>query len=294
MAKIEKSPISDDAINQSLEHKLFVEGSDEFDVKVLKQLFESHSDFNIEVIQLGKSKNVSSAAENLYPSHPNHYFVIDRDCLSDEKVEESWNNFPNSNTNNLLIWRKREIENYFLDPKYIVKSRYIKPKCDIEKEIINNAQERLFSDIANRLITEHEHCFKKGANKKLEPSLSREKTFDLLVARIIELKKNCSIPDKEQITDALSKRFNEILVQYTKGGEQLELNKGSWLDLISGKEIMNTIFNNCFDVKGDSGQIPKSPKEKTKKIVEDLLKQDIDAQPKDFRDIVEIIKRRVH
>ena len=55
----------------------------------------------------------------MYPHHPTYYFLIDRDHHDIDFINRSWYNFPDPNTHNLLIWRKREIENYFLEPNWL-------------------------------------------------------------------------------------------------------------------------------------------------------------------------------
>lgn len=284
MAKIQTFVQDDDAIKQSYRHKLYVEGSTDFDVTALKQLFATHSDFNIEISQLGKSDNVFAAAKCLFIDHPSYYFLIDRDFADDKDVEDSWQNFPNPSTNNLLIWRKRELENYFIDFAYISKSRYIKSKCNediIKEQILKNAKSILYSDVTQRIIS----TFKTCAKKKVQQFLNKDDAIKFLAESMAEMKNNCTIPSEEDLIN----KFNETLNQYTDGSDSLEYGKGNWINLISGKEIMLNVFNNCFDVKGDSGQIPFTPRDKNKKIVEDLLKNNLTEQPSDFQELIKLI-----
>ena len=99
------------------QHILFVEGSDKesVDPKVLNELFSRR----VRIEPLGPSFSVGSVAEALQPNHPTYYFLIDRDHYDGSFIDKCWNNFSDPDTNNLLIWRRREIENYFLDPKYL-------------------------------------------------------------------------------------------------------------------------------------------------------------------------------
>jgi hypothetical protein len=59
-------------------------------------------------------------AHALYQYHHDYYFLIDRDHHNDEEIEQYWEKFPDESTDNPLIWRRREIENYFLIPEYLI------------------------------------------------------------------------------------------------------------------------------------------------------------------------------
>lgn len=110
------------------QHVLFVEGRDKdsVDPKVLNTLFSG----GLRIEPLGPSFSVRSVAEALHPHHPTYYFLIDRDHHEHDFVEGCWKNFPDPDTNNLLVWRRREIENYFLEPRYLVQSKY----CRVSEE----------------------------------------------------------------------------------------------------------------------------------------------------------------
>ena len=110
------------------QHVLFVEGRDgnAVDPKVLNALFSD----GLRIEPLGSSFSVRSVAEALHPHHPTYYFLIDRDHYEHDFVERCWTHFPDPGTHNLLVWRRREIENYFLEPQYLVRSKY----CRVSEE----------------------------------------------------------------------------------------------------------------------------------------------------------------
>lgn len=97
-------------VRQAARHTLFVEGSSDeaIDPQVLDKLL---GDVTIQIKTLGPSSHIRSVAEALHKHHPYYYFLIDRDHHNDIEVERCWERFPDISTCNLLIWRRRELEN---------------------------------------------------------------------------------------------------------------------------------------------------------------------------------------
>ena len=122
MGKIEvRRGIRSEEVRHHGQHVLFVEGDKgSVDPEVLNKLFSN----KISIEPLGPSSSVKSVAKALQTYHPTYYFLIDRDHYDDSFVEKCWDDFPDPKTNNLLIWRRREIENYFLDPDYLSRSDF--------------------------------------------------------------------------------------------------------------------------------------------------------------------------
>ena len=146
--------IRPEEVKQNSQHVLFVEGrgSDSFDPRVLDELFGGMT----KIETLGASYSVKSVAEALHPFHPTYYFLIDRDHHHDDNIVNNyWENFPDPETHNLLIWKYREIENYFLDPDYLVYSDFrVVSRGTLEDKIKMFCQQRLFLDVANLLRKE--------------------------------------------------------------------------------------------------------------------------------------------
>lgn len=144
--------IHTEEVKQNGRHVLFVEGrgNDSLDPQIIGVLFDG----KIRIEPLGASFSVKSVAEALYPFHPTYYFLIDRDHHHDDDfINQCWHNFPDPETHNLLIWKYREIENYFLDPDYLMCSDFVKvSKKVLENKIKQFCQERLYLDAANHVI----------------------------------------------------------------------------------------------------------------------------------------------
>ena len=130
---------------------LFVEGGDAgaFDPVTLSELLKQI----VRIEPLGSSFYISSVANALYPSHPQYFFLIDRDHHSDEFIEQCWNDFPLSNTRNLIVWRLREIESYFLDAGLLTLSIHcVGTKDEVRKKIFGCARDRMYFDVSNSTI----------------------------------------------------------------------------------------------------------------------------------------------
>lgn len=129
------------------ESTLFVEGAvDEYILNILVG-------DQIAVKPLGPSYSIRDVAQALHHHHPFYYFLIDRDAHHDDDfVSDSWANFPDPEKHNLLVWKKKEIENYFLDKEFLSQSRYFDKNQDLDQEIVKHAGKRLYMDAANYVI----------------------------------------------------------------------------------------------------------------------------------------------
>jgi hypothetical protein len=142
---------SPSAFRQGAEHTLFVEGRtpETLDPTVLQELVRP---LDIEVRPLGSSRHVKSVAEALYAHHPKYYFVVDRDHHSESEVEATWSDFPDPAKQNLLVWRKRELENYFIDPTYASRSSFVRNDRAVQDVVLELASARVYLDIANQVV----------------------------------------------------------------------------------------------------------------------------------------------
>lgn len=279
----------------SRRHVLFVEGSDEesVDPKVLSTLFSN----KISIEPLGPSFSVKSVAEALQTYHPTYYFLIDRDHYDDSFIKERWDNFPDPNTNNLLVWRRREIENYFLDPEYLSRSKFCRvSQGSLEKEILRSANERLFLDVANHVVIYiREELKENWINKFTNPaefSTEQDALRKLQKANEFGLLYSNKVKEKVSLTE-LERRFSEFLEKMTGGQEKLSFGVGEWLDLVQGKKVFNQVVNSaCFQVTTADGTA-LSGRAKMKEIVKDLLRKGDAVQPEDFTELKKLIEARI-
>ncbi len=283
-----------ESVRQGAEHVLFVEGEDDnsIDRIVLRTLFQD----KIEVKSLGSSFHIRSVAEALYKHHPNYYFLIDRDHYDDQFVEKSWKRFPDPNSYNLLIWRRRELENYFLIPEYLIKSQYDPVSLEkLRQTIKSKAQERLYLDAANQVIVSIREKVKENwieLFSDVHQFSSKEKTLEILHKKK-EFKSFRTKISRNLQENELTRKFDTTLDQLTRGNTSLEFGKGTWLEQMSGKEIFHTVANQCFKVKDRQGNLLQG-REKWNEIVKDLLKKPLQDQPDDFRELYNLIDTRIH
>lgn len=278
----------------SRQHVLFVEGRDKdsVDPKVLDEFFEG----NIQIEPLGPSFSVRSVAEALYTHHPTYYFLIDRDHHNDDFVERCWKNFPDPDTHNLLVWRRREIENYFLEPAYLFQSQYCQVSQDeLERKIMRFANERLFLDVANHVITSvREELKRTWIEHFSNPSefSSREKAL-LKLKNAAEFSQYRTKVDQKVSTDEVERRFHEYLEEMTGAEPKLVQGQGKWLDMIKGKKVLaQVVSSGDFQVFTTDGT-PLKGRAKINEVVKDILRKDVSIQPEDFLILKQLINARV-
>jgi hypothetical protein len=290
-----KTGIRPEEIKLQRQHVLFVEGKDKnsVDPKVLNELFER----DIQIEPLGASYSVKSVAQALFSYHPTYYFLMDRDHNDDDFVESCWGNFPDPSTNNLLVWRRREIENYFLDPEYLVQSKFCKvSQYELEQKIIECANKRLFLDAANHVIISIREELKQNWIKKFKnPSEFPNKEKALLkLKNANEFGQHCTHVQQKVSEEEIDRYFHQFLEKITGGHDKLVFGSGEWLSMIQGKKVFAQVINSgCFQVRTADGT-DLSGKNKINEVVKDLLKKDPSIQPRDFVMLKQLIDKRIN
>lgn len=290
-----KTGIRAEEVRLQSQHVLFVEGKDKnsVDPNVLGELF----DRSIRIEPLGPSFSVRSVAEALFSYHPTYYFLIDRDHHDNDFIDRCWGNFPDPNTHNLLIWRRREIENYFLEPAYLFQSKFCRVSQDeLVRKVVECAKERLFLDVANHVVTSIREELKRTWIKKFsnpaefsnkETAIQKLKTaneFDLHRANV----------SQKVSADEVERRFHECLDIMTGGQEQLAFGNGDWLHMVQGKKVLPQVINSgCFHVQATDGTALIG-REKINEVVKDLLQKDASIQPADFVVLKQLIDTRIN
>lgn len=277
-------------------HVLYFEGAlDGLDVKVLKQVIPGA----VGVKPLGPCFSLSAVAEALHAHNPEWWFVIDRDHWTDERVEQSWRSFPDPATKNLLIWRRKELENYFLDPTWLAQGRYLKSNVtpsDVEDWLVKEARHILLLEAANRVLrTKREKV--KGARMSL---LKAGDLQGLDRAGVVQKLSTCPLISSLRtaagvvLTDnELEAAFNEEITLLSNGLDPMEWGQGRWRDLMSGKELFHSMINQwCVvpdEARGRKARLVGPHAERA--VAVDLLKNHQDGMPQDFKDLKAMLEK---
>jgi len=294
MISVKKSIHSEEVLLKG-EHVLFVEGkdNDSADPEVLRELLGNR----IRIEPLGASFSVKSVAEALYPHHPSYYFLIDRDHQDDAFIQRCWTNFPDPDTHNLLVWKRREIENYFLEPDYLFNSKYCQvSKEELERKVLECSKARLFLDAANHVVIAIREELKRNWIQKFsnpDDFSSKETALNKLKAAS-EFEQHASNVSRQVSVDEVENRFNQCLDLMTGGQSEISFGTGLWLSMIQGKKVISQIINSgCFRVQATDGT-QLSGKEKSNAVIKDLLKKDESILPADFNELKQLIQTRLN
>ncbi|HUT56010.1 MAG TPA: hypothetical protein VM658_21645 [bacterium] len=283
-----------DDIRSRARHTLFVEGIGEasLDAYTCNLILR---DLKISVQPMGPAYHVKAVAQALHDNHPSYYFLIDRDHIDDAAVEKSWKEFPDPASFNLLIWRRREIENYFLDPDYLAASSYLvkSPKV-LRREIASLAGKRIYLDAANLVIIRLRETLKENWIKcfdKVNGFESKAKALEKLLSAKGLADKAGKVA-KDLGAESIEENFEQT-VNYLLGNSlRPEYGQGKWLEMVKGKEILPTVINRCFRVKGTDGKNMQGIKA-VREVARDLLSQATEFQPHDFSQLYKLLKKKI-
>lgn len=273
---------------------LFVEGANDgaFDPVVMSELLDQV----IEVKPLGASQSLSSVADALGDTHPNYFFLIDRDHHDDEFVEQCWATFSSSSSRNLIVWRLREIESYFLDSNVLSLSQYCEATRDeIQKKTFEFARARMFLDVTNSTVV---HLREKLKTTWIRPFSKPESFPNESVARrkLQERVAEADFPSEvkstlepSEIQASFSQRFE--LVGSLTGTRPAE--RGDWLKVIQGKPLLSQILNSTlFKIKSTKGT-PIQGLPKAKAIIRDLVRTQREHLHTDFNQLTELVRAKI-
>lgn len=288
--QIEKN-IFPSQINFGSDHILFVEGKeDSIDSEVLSNILP------IKVQALGPSYNIMSVAQAFANVQPIYYFIIDRDHHSAEVVEDYWSKFPNTDTPNILIWRKKEIENYFLDSSFLSKSSYFvtdKTEDDLQKIILKQANRYLYMAAVNYTIISIREELKSNWIEIFK-NVDEFKTEAEALEKLLTIRNFSEFQQK--VSDKLKdEQIQSIFASYitlaTGGEETLKWGKGKWLDLLPGKNILHSVLGTALFVVKNRNGISLTGREKEQEIIKDLLTK-TEHLPSDFIQLATLLKKR--
>lgn len=275
------------------QHILYVEGQPD---GVDRQALDVFFDKLVRVDSLGPASNIRSVARAMRSRHPTWYFVIDRDHHSDDTVAETWRRFPSED--NLLIWRRRELENYFIDPSYLIHLRPFfeaqQPRqrtflrvsdAQLRDRIRTEAQRRLYVETVNQVIAECRGELQVTWIEQFKPGelVDRDAALRALREHPKFSEKRESFAASTQ-PDALEAHFHRVLAVLTGGADLLEYGAGRWLERLHGKQIWATIVNECFRIEDSTGT-SLSGRVAQIEVAKDLMRCPFDKQPDDLQEL---------
>lgn len=281
-------------------YTLFVEGSkDSIDVEIMRRILNG---IGIYVLPLGSSSNLRSLAEKLSDSNRNICFLIDRDHRSIDYVTDLRSKFSNGTTN-LIIWKKREFENHFIDAEFLSKSQYAKDKKGIEDFILEEAQKRIFLDAVDFAFFAlgQEFLNNRGylsAKKVLSDKFNTETitTADMAISQMRSADFSAFATSIENLikVENLISEFKSQLVRISCNHDNLSYKDKSWMENMRGKKILNSVINSKnFSFKGQRSKFLKSEKKEIEVVWEIMSRNENDI-PADIMEVAEMIENRAN
>lgn len=275
---------------------LFVEGTnDGLDVAVLDKLLSP----KLRVEPLGPSFSVRSVATALRQFHPEYWFVIDRDDWDDAAVEASWRCFPDPSYDNLLIWRKKELESYFLEPDWACRSRYLArsaPSDSLKAWLAAEADPLLLLEAANRVLIKTRNSIKQGHAPLLTAGEVVGCTKEQVILKLLDspMLRELAASMALEVSEARVRTTFEDEVQRLSGGSlPLVWGTGRWRDLVSGKRLFRSMVNRWFEVPDlqQGGKARLTGRDAERAVAVDLLLHHQDTMPSDFSELKAILDR---
>lgn len=288
--------VSSSQVLRGAGHIVYVEGGsdDAFDPTVIRELLKANG-LIMTVHGLGACDNVVEAAKAMLWKHPSYYFLADRDGRDHAFVEHSWTHFIDDKTSNLIFWRKRELENYFIEPDYLCRSQFLNvTESELRKRILKEAKRRFYLEAANLVLLRIRSVVVTPPTAwftQIEKFKNRQDALQELVNSPALQERGESIRDLLKTANRET-MLDETLAMLSGGKAQLEYGTGEWLNLMSGKQIFRAVAGQVFRVTDASGQVLQGI-EQNNEVAKDLLKRPLVEQPVDFQQVVALLQNKV-
>ena len=225
---------------------------------------ETLFDKKLPIDRLGSRNILIGGAKAFFPIEPYFYFLIDRDHHSDLDVEDYWRKFPVANEPNILIWRRKELENYLIDPDLFCTSSGVKAsKDEVTSRLLEIVQSSLYFDTARLIVSEIRSDFEKWGNqvwKEFNQTKSSHINASKSIEYLSDIIKQLETPQFIKISTLpfLNVKYHEKLNIMTGGADSIQIGKGRWLELIQGKLVFDKLFSEFFKMP-KRHNTPKTP-----------------------------------
>lgn len=251
---------------------LYVEGKrGGIDEQVMRNACEGIS---LDVHALGGSSNLRNLAVPFSNLYKNVYFLIDRDHRIDSEVENIISEFQGGG--NLLIWEKRELENYFLDVEFLSKSKYLSNAECLKKTMLEEAQKRIYRDAAESAFLEllYEFNIRKYFKKKFTIGKFNTKESAERELKSTNLKKYEHHLGKCFTMERLLQKFERKLNLISGGYKKLNYHNNNWANIMNGSDLLEKISkSSAFSFKDAESDLT-GKKDKHVIIVLEIMNKD--------------------
>ena len=235
---------------------VFSEGRDSSIDKIVLESLLSDLPKPPKICPLGTSFHLKSASDafkysvsdDLNNYTQNWCFIIDRDHHTYDDINKEWNNLKKGKAPKLLYWRKKEIENYLLDPSLLKKSDLLIDYTieDLKHKIVKYANRYLYMFAVNQVIIQVREELK-GCWIKLYKDFGQFKNFEDSIKQLTKNKcfeKHLNRHGELITIESLKQNVIKALIDYT-GNEQycIEWGKGTWQDLMPGHELLYGVLS---------------------------------------------------
>jgi hypothetical protein len=285
-------PEDSESVEQAAAHTLWVEGDERSDDYIaLNELLHRL----VAIRGLGVKSQMTSVAKAMHGNHQSYYFLVDRDAFDDDTVERSWANFPDPTQNNLLIWRRKEIENYFIDPDFVTKSEFFQgERNEYIKQLQQEATRRVYFDAVNRVIVEVREQVKASWIDCLRYHDTDFQNADGAQARLLACQEFATkVQTDGQLLheNNLQTLFQTQIQEMLGGMESCVYGTGRWLELMCGKELFHALIGTrFFKVEGRNGR-QLSGRDKRIGLIKSLVRLPDPDLPADFVQLKQLIQR---
>ena len=295
--KFKSQPDSTEVLIQA-KYTLFVEGT--LDYNVFRVLMDG---LPLSVKSMsGGSSSLRRVANAIHEHNSDYLFLIDRDHFGMNEVNKLRKNFNEEGKPNILMWKLREIENYFLNPGFLTKFKNLNLNDTnvnkLKQMICNKIRESYLIDVANHAISSVIGNFNTGFKnlrlKRTEIGTPPEKVIDLIKSNG-ELR-NFLTERQQNLTSALDniiKNYKEVVneLESVEGEERYLSTK--FLEHINGKYILREIIAHSMFKCADQDGNDLDGDKRIVKVITEIVKNPENIPP-DFLEVQNLIRDRVN
>ena len=246
-------------------HRLLVEG--EFDKIFMTALLEKKIVCDV----MGSRNVLTKAAQALHRIAPHLFFLIDRDHHTDEYVAGNWAKFPDPDEANLLIWRRKELENYLIEPSFFCCAQGITASdAEVTKHLVELAQSRVYYEAARLTLSQFRSQLDKETMNETANFTNSLKQHSNQAKSVEYLNGFIENHGTKQVLmnhspDEVTKIYQSWLDQLIGDNSCVTYGAGEWLNLMQGKPLFELLFKEFYNSKA------VNPNDRYREFSRDLL-----------------------